>query len=189
MMGVMPVITGPVTLPGEFTPLSGTTEAARPALAGLVLHDALQDVVLFSIGPGVAVQIQLRVVRSNTTGLLDFYYRILTGDSPLGDRADTVTVWLPPPTGIKVTFADFRPDGLGTTAPDKFIYGAPRNKYTFIFSQGVPANASTRFFFVSTNAREFSSTGADLTDGTLPATLTVLKVPGPIADHRNPRKR
>jgi hypothetical protein len=189
MMGAMPVITGAVTFPGQFTPLLGTTEAARPALAGLVLRDTLQEAVLFGIGAGVAVQIQLRVVRSNTTGLLDFYYRILTGGSPLGDPADTVTVWLPPPTGMNVTFADFRPDGLGSTAPDKFIYGPPPNKYTFIFSQGVPANTSTRFFFVSTNAREFSSTGADLTDATLPATTTILKVPGPIADHHNPRKR
>ena len=99
---------------------------ARPELAGLVLHDI--------------------------RGLLDFYYCILTGTSPLGTRADTVTIWLPPPAGITVTYADFRPDGLGDTAPDKFISGAPDNKYTFIFSKGVPADTSTRFFFVSTNA-------------------------------------
>jgi hypothetical protein len=185
--GAMPVITGPVTFPGEFIPLSGTTEAARPALAGLVLHDALQDIVLFGIGAGGAVQIQLRVVRSTTTGLLDFYYRILTGDTALGDLADTVTIWLPPPAGIKVTFADFRPDGLGTTAPDKFIYGPPRNKYTFTFSKGVPAHASTRFFFVSTNAREFSATGADLGDATVAA--AILKVPGPLANHPTPREK
>jgi hypothetical protein len=66
-MGAMPVITGTVTFPGEFTPLSGTTEASRPELAGLVLYDALQDIELFGIGPPVAVQIQLRVVRSNIT--------------------------------------------------------------------------------------------------------------------------
>jgi hypothetical protein len=118
----MPVITGPVTFPGEFTPLSGTTKAARPALAGLVLHDALQDILLVGATGEVAVQIQLRVVRSNETGLLDFYYRILTGASPLSGSADTVVIWVPPPsTGITVTFADFRPDGLGTTAPDKFV--------------------------------------------------------------------
>jgi hypothetical protein len=101
MMGLMPVIVGPVTLPGEFTPLSGTTEATRPALAGLVLHDALVDILLFGIGAPVAVQTQLRVVRSNTTGLLDFYYRILTGASPLGSMADTVTIWLPPPAALR----------------------------------------------------------------------------------------
>jgi hypothetical protein len=178
----MPVITGPVTFPGEFTPLSGTTEAARPALAGLVLHDALQDILLVGATGEVAVQIQLRVVRSNETGLLDFYYRILTGASPLSGSADTVVIWVPPPSaGITVTFADFRPDGLGTTAPDKFVYGAPRNKYTFTFSKGVPANTGTRFFFISTNARHYSDTEGELTDGYLPGTTIVVKVPGPLA--------
>jgi hypothetical protein len=183
-MGAMPVITGTVTFPGEFNslPLSGTTEAARPALAGLVLYDALQEIELFGIGPPVAVQIQLRVVRSDITGLLDFYYGILTGTSPLGSRADTVTIWLPPPAGITVTYADFRPDGLGTIASDKFIYGPPDNKYNFIFSKGVPADTTTRLFFVSTNARDFSVTGADLGDMELPGTETILKVPGPPAE-------
>jgi hypothetical protein len=189
-MFAMPVITEPVTFPGEFTALSGTIEASRPALAGVVLHDTLKDILLFGPEPaGIAVQIQLRVVRSDVTGLLDFYYRILTGASPLGSPSDTVTIWLPPPAAIKVTFADFRPDGLGTTAPDKFIYGPPRNKYTFTFSKGVPAEASTRFFFVSTNAREFSSTGAELGNARMVGMTAILKVPGPIADHHNPRKR
>jgi hypothetical protein len=187
MMGGMPVITGPVTFPGEFTPLSGTTEAARPALAGLVLYDAIEETILFAFGPGVPVQIQLRVVRSDITGLLDFYYRILTGTTPLGSPADTVTIWLPPPAGITVTYADFRPDGLGTTAPDKFIYGPPDNKYTFVFSGGVPADTSTRFFFVSTNARDFSATGADLGDAELPGTEIIVKVPGPLAEHHGKR--
>jgi hypothetical protein len=187
MMGAMPVITGPVTFPGKFTPLSGTTEAARPELAGLVLYDTIAEIILFAFGPGVPVQIQLRVVRSNITGLLDFYYRILTGTTPLGSPSDTVTIWLPPPAGITVTYADFRPDGVGTTAPDQFVYGAPVNKYTFRFTGGVPADTSTRFFFVSTNAREFSSTGADLGDAEPPGAVTIVKVPGPLAEHHRPR--
>lgn len=150
-MLAMPVITGPVTFPGEFTPLSGTTEAARPALAGLVLHDALQDIVLVGATARVAVQIQLRVVRSDVTGLLDFYYRILTGETPLSGSADTVVIWVPPPAGITITYADFRPDGLGTTAPHKFVYGAPTNKYTF--TDAFPPGTTT----------------------------TVVKVPGPLA--------
>ncbi len=182
MMLAMPVITGPVTFPGEFTPLSGTTEAARPALAGLVLHDALQDIVLVGATARVAVQIQLRVVRSDVTGLLDFYYRILTGETPLSGSADTVVIWVPPPAGITITYADFRPDGLGTTAPHKFVYGAPTNKYTFTFSHGIPANTSTRFFFISTNAHHFSDHEGELTDAFPPGTTTtVVKVPGPLA--------
>jgi hypothetical protein len=160
----------------------------RQPRSGLVLHDALQDVHLLGTGAGeVAVQIQLRVVRSNKTGLLDFYYRIITGALPLSGPADAVFFWLPPPAGIKVTLADFRSEGPGTTAPDNFIYEPPWNTYSFTFSKGVPANASTRFFFVSTNAREFAPRAGELEDAYLPGTTTILKVPGPLADHNAAR--
>ncbi len=149
--------------------------------SGLVLHDALQDVTVLGGGAGaVALKIQLRVVRSIETGLLDFYYRILTGAAPLSGPAHTVFCWLPPPTGIKVTFADFRSEGLNRTAPDNFFYGPPVNKYGFTFSNGVPANACTPFFFVSTNAREFSACGGEFRDAYFPGTTTTLKVPGPV---------
>jgi hypothetical protein len=157
---------------------------ARQLRSGLVLHDALQDVAVLGEGAGaVAFKIQLRVVRSIETGLLDFYYRIFTGASPLSGPAHTVFFWLPPPTGIKVTLADFRSEGLSRTAPDNFFYGPPVNKYGFTFSKGVPANTCTPFFFVSTNAREFSASGGELWDAYLPGTTTTLKVPGPVPDH------
>jgi hypothetical protein len=152
--------------------------------SGLVLHDALQDVAVLGKGAGaVAFKIQVSVVRSIETGLLDFYYRILTGASPLNGPAHTVFYWLPPPTGIKVTLADFRSEWSNGTAPDNFFYGPPVNKYGFTFSKGVPANACTPFFFVSTNAREFSASGGELWDAYLPGTTTTLKVPGPVPDH------
>lgn len=149
---------------------------------GLVLHDDLQDAVLAGTGAGgVAVKIQLRVVRSIKTGLLDFYYRILTGASPLSGPAHTVFYWLRPPAGIQVTLADFRSEGLSRTAPDDFFYGPPVNKYGFTFSKGVPANTTTPFFFVSTNAREFAAGGGELWDAYFPGTTTTLKVPAPCA--------
>src|ERR1700722_1664813 len=130
---------------------------ARQLRSGLVLHDVLQDVAMRGTGASAVVfKIQLRVVRSIETGLLDFYYRILTGVSPLSGPAHTVFFWVPPPTGIRVTLADFRSKGLSRTAPDNFFYGPPVNKYGFTFSRGVPAKTCTPFFFVSTNAREFS---------------------------------
>jgi hypothetical protein len=157
---------------------------APQLLSGRVLHDALQDVAVLGKGAGaVAFKIQLSVVRSTETGLLDFYYRILTGASPLSGPAHTVFFWLPPPTGIKVTLADFRSEGLNRTAPDSFFYDPPVNKYGFTFSKGVPANACTPFFFVSTNAREFSACGGEFRDAYLPGTKTTLKVPGPVPDH------
>jgi hypothetical protein len=151
--------------------------------SGLVLHDALHDVVLLRPGAGTgAFKIQLRVVRSIETGLLDFCYRILTGASPLSGPAHAVFYWLPPPGDIKVTLADFQSEGLRRNAPDNFFYGPPINKYGFTFTKGVPANASTPFFFVSTNAREFDPCGGELWDAYLPGTTTTLKVPGPVPD-------
>ena len=120
----------------------------RKQLSGLVLHDALQDVLLLGAGGGeVTAKIQLRVVRSATTGLLDFDYRIFTGASPLGGPTHMVFFWFPPPAGIKVTLADFRSEGVSTVAPDDFVCAPPWNNYGFTFSKGVPAHASTGFFF------------------------------------------
>lgn len=62
----------------------------RKPLSGLVLHDALQDILLLRTGAGkVAAKIQLRVVRSAKTGLLDFYYRIFTRAS----RSAVQPIW------------------------------------------------------------------------------------------------
>jgi hypothetical protein len=150
----------------------------RKQLSGLVLHDVMQDILLLGAG---AAKIQLRVVRSAKTGLLDFYYRIFTGASPLSGPTHVVFFWFPPPAGIKVTLADFRMEGVATTAPDDFICGPQLNQYSFTFSKGVPAHTSTGFFFVSTNARAFAASGGELGDAYLPGTSTILKVPGPVA--------
>jgi hypothetical protein len=154
----------------------------RKQLSGLVLHDAMRDILLLGAGAAkVAAKIQLRVVRSAKTGLLDFYYRIFTGTSPLSGPTHVVFFWFPPPAGIKVTLADFRMEGVATTAPDDFICGPQLNQYSFTFSKGVPAHTSTGFFFVSTNARAFAASGGELGDAYLPGTSTILKVPGPVA--------
>ena len=74
-----------------------------------------------------------------------------------------------------------RSEGVATTAPDDFVYGPASNTYSFTFSKGVPANANTGFFFVSTNARTFAAYGGEVGDAYLPGTRTVLKVPGPLS--------
>jgi hypothetical protein len=160
----------------------GKPGRGRKQLSGLVLHDAMRDILLLGAGAAkVAAKIQLRVVRSAKTGLLDFYYRIFTGTSPLSGPTHVVFFWFPPPAGIKVTLADFRMEGVATTAPDDFICGPQLNQYSFTFSKGVPAHTSTGFFFVSTNARAFAASGGELGDAYLPGTSTILKVPGPVA--------
>jgi hypothetical protein len=153
--------------------------------SGLVLHDAMQEIRLLGKSAGaVAVRMQCRVIRSAKTGLLDFYYRIFTGAAPLSAPTRMAFLWSPPPANIEVTLADVRSEGLATTAPDDFIYGPALNTYSFTFSKGVPANASTGFFFVSTNARAFAARGGELGDAYLLGSTTTLKVPGPIAEPR-----
>jgi hypothetical protein len=156
----------------------------RKKLPRLVLHDALKNIRLLGTGGGeVTAKIQLRVIRSAKTGLLDFYYRIFTGASPLSGPIHMDFFWFPPPAGIKVTQADFRSEGVATIAPDDFACGPPWNTYSFTFSKGVPAHADTGFFFVSTNARAFAASGGELGDAYLPGTTNVLKVPGPVAGY------
>jgi hypothetical protein len=157
----------------------------RKLRSSLVLHDAMQEIRLLGRSAGtVAVKMQCRVVRSAKTGLLDFYYRIFTGAAPLSAPTQVDFLWSPAPANIKVTLADVRPEGVATIAPDDFVYGPASNTYSFTFSNGVPANASTGFFFVSTNARAFAARGGELGDAYLLGTTTILKVPGPIAELR-----
>jgi hypothetical protein len=151
--------------------------------SGLVLHDAMQEIRLLGKSAGsVAVKMQCRVIRSAKTGLLDFYYRLFTRAAPLRAPTEMAFLWSPPPANIKVTLADVRPEGIGTTAPDDFVYGPASNTYSFTFSKGVPANTSTGFFFVSTNARAFAAYGGEVGDAYLLGTTTILKVPGPVAE-------
>lgn len=155
----------------------------RKPLSGLVLHDAIQEIRLLGKSAGaVALKMQCRVVRSAKTGLLDFYYRLFTGAASLKAPTEMAFLWSPPPANIKVTLADVRPEGIGTTAPDDFVYGPASNTYSFTFTNGVPANTSTGFFFVSTNARAFAARGGEVGDAYLLGTTTILKVPGPVAE-------
>jgi hypothetical protein len=155
----------------------------RKPPSGLVLHDAMQEIRLLGKSAGaVALKMQCRVVRSAKTGLLDFYYRLFTGAAPLKAPTEMAFLWSPPPANIKVTLADVRPEGIGTTAPDDFVYGPASNTYSFTFSQGVPANTSTGFFFVCTNARAFAAHAGEVGDAYLLGTTTILKVPGPVAE-------
>jgi len=67
-----------VVLPGATVALPGTTAAAQPALAGVVVRDAL---IPFSVDDGIGHTIfkgtlQDRVVRENGSGTLDFYQTI-----------------------------------------------------------------------------------------------------------------
>lgn len=146
------------------TTLPGTTELARPELAGLVLADDLQA---FSFD-GITGTVQNRVVREFGSGTLDFYWKVDTTSSSSGPgvtalRLDTFGV-------SNLTDADWRIDGLGTVAPTiGRLFNAstyPLGDINFLFgSTGVTAGTESRFFFLHTTATDFAKTARyDLLD-------------------------
>ncbi len=146
-----------VVLPGGSVALSGTTEAADPQLAGVVLQDVLLP---FSINLGdgnmISGQVQDRVVRESSSGTLDFYYRIFnnsnsTGSIGLAGRDNY--------SGF-TTNVDWRIDGLGTVAPTMASRSTSGSNVMFDFlTQQIAPSEQSRFFFISTNATNYDARG------------------------------
>jgi hypothetical protein len=146
----------PVSAPssGFFTDtvLPGTTVAARPELAGTVLADTLTN---YSF-EGITGTVQSRVVRESASGTLDFYWKVnvLSDASGLGVSAFRLTDF-----GVSnITDADWRIDGLGSTAPTVArVFNAatlPTGSINFLMDDA--ATASSRFFFLRTNATAYA---------------------------------
>lgn len=139
------------------TALGGTTSAARPELAGTVLADVLTP---FSFS-GVSGTVQSRVVREDGSGTLDFYWKINVDPSTtngLGVSALRIDHF-----GYShITDADWRIDGLGTVGPDTARLfneaNIPSGAINFLFGNGVNPGASSRFFFLHTDATAFAQT-------------------------------
>jgi hypothetical protein len=164
MMAAMPAIPPNSS---AVLPLSGTTDAQRPSLGGEVLYDEVVSHI-FSDGTGsVPANVQFRVVRSTATGLLDFYYRIIATHTFASPLSFVVEVGFP---GLVFTYADFRPDGLGTLHPTSFQifpHDEPTEQvYKFVFNQGMTAGESTRFFFISSNAKQFTPVASEISSAT-----------------------
>ena len=140
------------------TPISGTTSAARPELAGTVLVDTLQS---YSFG-SVSGEVQNRVVREDGTGTLDFYWRILP--DPGTTDAGTITAFRIGNFGYAdLTDADWRIDGLGAVAPTtaRLFNPAvhPEGDINFLFDPALPSGGDgSMFFFLHTDATNFAYT-------------------------------
>lgn len=141
------------------TALPGTTAAARPELAGLVLAD---DVQSFSFA-GASGSVQSRVVRETGTGTLDFYWRINLDDAATnGISAFRLTNF----GFADITDADWRIDGLGNVAPSLARLfnptGQPAGSVNFIFDPTLEplarASQGSYFFFLHTSATNFART-------------------------------
>jgi hypothetical protein len=170
-----------VPLPlGAITPLSGTTSAARPELAGLVLEDQLIPFTITDSDGNVLYQgtIQNRVVLSQRHQTLAFYFAIRhTDPSFRGSIVGVSRTGFREGTTIFSTDVDFRLDGLGSIGPA----GASRNgggdQIDFAFANNpVTAGAESRFVFVLTHATKYDAVGT-LTlyteDGSSSGPLTV----------------
>lgn len=155
--------------PGGMVSLAGTTAAAQPNLAGLVLVDTLRPFTTTVNGTVYSGTVQDRVVRETSTGKLDFYYRIMLDKQWLQDgqllvgRANfpagspTATAF----TGI-TTDVNYRLDGLGLQGPAEAARTSDGNWVIFSYDGitiGPGSSDSTRFTYISTNAKKFNASG------------------------------
>lgn len=153
--------------PNTTVGLPGTTVAAHPELAGIVLEDVDQPFsFLDTTGHTLAGVVQNRVVRSSVDGTLDFYWRIksTSGTSATGDPGAITSFRL----GGFDTFAldaDWRIDGVGTVNPTQARRFSDPSFINFLFNEPAlaPPNDS-RFFYLDTQATAYAKVGSyDLT--------------------------
>lgn len=147
-----PVLAVPTPVVPFDIPLPGTTAAAEPDLAGIVVSDKLVPFTLASATTPVSGTLQVRILR-NSAGKLAFYWKINNSASSKG-QVDTFSVSGFPKQAYD---ANWRKDGLGTVAPSgvegllsvadfkTWIYG-------FRFKIPVKPGQSSRFFFLRTGA-------------------------------------
>ena len=130
--------------------LSGTTAAARPELAGMVLEDRLRP---FASDPGPGVPtvngvLQERIVQSSVDGTLAFYYRIkeLTG----GQIRYGISLRFWPSLTLRAVDVDYRIDGLGDVGPEASSCGPEPIRFDFNVAPTpapVTPSALSRFMF------------------------------------------
>ena len=145
-------------LPFGDNPMTGTSVATQPSLAGSILEDIFTPYSFSGAGATVSGMVESRVVRSTLNGTLDFYWRIIPDATSTAGIAALRMVWS---AGV-IQDANWRSDDLGNVAP-----GTARNfdihsgaAVNFLFSDpGVGPTDSSRFFFVRTDATAYDRSG------------------------------
>jgi hypothetical protein len=140
---------------GPAIPLAGTTAAATPDLAGVVVEDAIRP---FAVGPFKG-HLQDRVVRSNVSGALHFYYRIVLDPQSVGRVTGVRKAGFGP--AAAPTDSDWRVDGLGTRAPKTAQRSADGQWVSFNHAPPgtISTGESSRFVFIKTKAKQYQLTG------------------------------
>jgi hypothetical protein len=168
------LLAAPVGLnPGTSIPVPPLTDAGYPNLGGLVLSDQLVPFTLQAVGGAVQCtgNLQERVVRSNNTGNLDFYYRVRdTAGAGVVSKISTSSF-----AGLAVGVG-YRTDGLGTVSPTTADRSAaPGALISFDFTShpiACAAHEESQFILISTTVTNFVSGGqADIFSGSIDFTM------------------
>ncbi|TAJ69617.1 MAG: PEP-CTERM sorting domain-containing protein [Phenylobacterium sp.] len=153
----------PIAGPGSYG-VGATTSAEEPDLAGVVLEDRLQPFTINGAAGGVVSgTIQERVVRSNDTGFLHFYHRVIL-DEISGFDIGSYLEWLeldPLATGDPLAVGR-RPDGAGSATSSSYdLAGTGQSRFDFNLLDLDPPNAGfgTQFHYLKTNATNYALTG------------------------------
>jgi len=115
---VAPAASAVVVAPGTTQPLVGTTSAAQPALAAMVVTDVLRPFEIHNEFGAVLIRgnLQDRVSRSIATGRLIFGPRLRDLEAP-GGTAWIVRLQVRGYDGV-ITDVEYRKDALGNIGPD-----------------------------------------------------------------------
>ena len=138
--------------------LPGTTVAAQPDLAGVVLEDLISNFSISGAGETLEGTIQNRVIRG-ADGTLTFAWRI----RPTSGNGDIDAFRVIGFDGFDLD-ANWRIDGLGVESPDTaYYFGDNSGAVNFLFSNevGLGENSSNGspttsvFFFLDTEATSY----------------------------------
>ncbi len=145
--------------------LTGTTVAAEPHLAGLIVEDRF-DAFSFSGANGVVSgSVQSRVVRSSVDGTLDFYWRVIS-DANSSDDIGSFRLGQIFTDEYRV---NWRLDGTGDVSPTSAyrFSGAQSSAFNFNFNHldatgapdGLSAGQTSYFMFLDTDATSYDFSG------------------------------
>jgi hypothetical protein len=152
-----------VVMPGGNVALPGTTAAAQPALAGVVVRDALIPFAVHDAAGHTTFRghLQDRVVRENVSGTLDFYQTVRA------DAGYPIAAFLQSASrsnfGGATVDANFRTDGIGDPAirPESAGRTADSQSVRFNFGSDLVQPADTSLvYFAKTKAENFNVSGS-----------------------------
>jgi hypothetical protein len=161
-------------LPGGSVALTGTTLALTPQLKGYAMIDQAQKFT-FKVGTKTySGELQDQVVREDSTGHMDFYYRII-----FQQEIQTGRLWVERTAypgsdqGGYTTDVNYRTDGDGIMGPTQAYRSSDGVSVTFNYNgfMATPGSSgSSRWSFVATNATWYDNKGTirfQVTGGTM----------------------